>query len=135
MNITIIGGGPGGLYTAILLKKQRPEHVITVLERNGPDDTFGWGVVFSDETLGGFREADPESFERITKRFAHWTDIDIHFKGKIIRSGGHGFAGLSRKVLLNILQERARELGIELRFRQEIEKSNGDNRARTKSKN
>lgn len=121
MNITIIGGGPGGLYTAILLKKQRPEHAITVLERNGPDDTFGWGVVFSDETLGGFREADPESFERITKRFAHWTDIDIHFKGKIIRSGGHGFAGLSRKVLLNILQERARELGIELRFRQEIE--------------
>jgi anthraniloyl-CoA monooxygenase len=120
MRVNVIGGGPGGLFLAILVKKARPDAQITILERNGPDDTFGWGVVFSDETLGGIRAADPESCARIEERFAHWTDIDVVFRGETVRSGGHGFAGLSRRVLLNILQERAAELGVDVRFRQEV---------------
>ncbi len=121
MKIVCIGGGPGGLYAAILLKKQDPGHDITVIERNGRSDTFGWGVVFSDETLGGFGEADRESFDTIREHFAHWDDIDTHFKGEIIRSGGHGFAGISRQKLLNILQDRCEELGVRLRFNEEVE--------------
>ncbi len=120
MRIVCIGGGPAGLYFAILMKRRDPSHRITVIERNRPYDTFGWGVVFSDETLRNLKGGDPESEKRITEGFAHWDDIDIHFKGHVIRSGGHGFCGIERKHLLNLLQERAEELGVELVFEREV---------------
>lgn len=121
MRIQILGGGPGGLYAAILLKLREPSHDIHVIERNAPDDTFGWGVVFSDETLGNLEEADPVVYGRITESFAYWDSIDIHYRDACVRSGGHGFCGMSRKRLLQILQERARDLGVELTFRTEVE--------------
>ncbi len=120
LKVAVIGGGPAGLYLALLMKQADPAHQITVLERNAPDDTFGWGVVFSDETLGNLRAADPPSYQAITDNFAHWDDIDIHFKGTIITSGGHGFSGIARVKLLQILQERAAGLGVELRFRCDV---------------
>lgn len=120
MKIECIGGGPAGLYFAILMKKQNPAHDITVYERNKAGDTFGWGVVFSDETVGAFINADPETGKAITSSFAHWDDIDVHFKGRCIRSGGHGFAGIGRHKLLNILQDRCRELGVKLDFEREV---------------
>jgi anthraniloyl-CoA monooxygenase len=120
MDITVIGGGPAGLFFSLLMKRRDPAHRITVLERNGPDDTFGWGVVFSDETLGNIADADPESYAEITRSFAHWDAIDIHYRGEVLTSRGHGFSGLARKRLLNILQRRAEALGVELRFRQEV---------------
>jgi anthraniloyl-CoA monooxygenase len=116
----VIGGGPGGLYFALLLRKAAPEHEIEVVERNRPDDTFGWGVVFSDETLGNFLESDPPTYERITKDFVHWDRIDIHFRGEVVRSGGHGFSGIARRRLLQILQERCREVGVRVRFEHEV---------------
>ncbi len=116
MKVAVVGGGPAGLYLALLLKKADPSHRVTVLERNRPDDTFGWGVVFSDQTLGNLREADPESYRAITDQFAHWDDIDVHFRGTTVTSGGHGFSGIARVRLLQILQARAAELGVELRF-------------------
>lgn len=121
MNIACIGGGPGGLYFAISAKLRNPNHEIHVYERNRPDDTFGWGVVFSDQTLENLRENDPVSAERIFDAFHHWDDIDIHFRGEVIRSSGHGFAGLSRKHMLLLLQERARELDVHLHFETEID--------------
>ncbi len=121
MRIHILGGGPAGLYLAILLKKRDPSHEVRVFERNAPDDTFGWGVVFSDETLGNLQEADPESFAEIRGAFAYWDAIDIHHGGARIRSRGHGFCGLSRKRLLAILQERAIGLGVEIAFHTEID--------------
>ncbi len=121
MRINILGGGPAGLYLAILLKKRDPSHEIVVLERNAPDDTFGWGVVFSDETLGNLEEADAESFAAIRQAFAYWDAIDIHYRGEVIRSRGHGFCGLSRKRLLGILQERAGALGVALTFHTEVD--------------
>jgi anthraniloyl-CoA monooxygenase len=121
MRIVCAGGGPAGLYFAILMQKQDPAHRITVVERNRPYDTFGWGVVFSDETLRNLRGGDADSEARITDSFAHWDDIDIHFKGRVITSGGHGFCGIERKHLLNILQHRAEELGVELVFEREVE--------------
>ncbi|HEX6748816.1 MAG TPA: bifunctional salicylyl-CoA 5-hydroxylase/oxidoreductase [Longimicrobium sp.] len=124
MKIACIGGGPAGLYFALLMKKADPRHQFTVLERNRPDDTFGWGVVFSDQTLGNLRAADEESYRRITESFAHWDDIDVHFKGRTITSGGHGFSGIARKQLLHILQERAAGLGVDLRFATEIPSPN-----------
>ena len=116
MKVAVIGGGPAGLYFSLLLKQSRPDADITVLERNRPDDTFGWGVVFSDQTLENFRAADPVSFERITASFAHWDDIDVHVRGRVIRSSGHGFAGIARKKLLNILHGRCADLGVPVRF-------------------
>ena len=116
MKIVVIGGGPAGLYFALLMKRADPAHQVVVLERNRPDDTFGWGVVFSDQTLGNLREADPASYEAITASFAHWDDIDVHVRGETITSGGHGFSGIGRKRLLQILQQRAAELGVEIRF-------------------
>src|SRR5712664_1746941 len=116
LKIVIIGGGPAGLYLSILLKQSDPAHAVTVLERNAPDNTFGWGVVFSDQTLENFRQADLPTFQQITDNFAHWDDIDVHFKGTKITSSGHGFSGIARKKLLNILQTRAAELGVEIRY-------------------
>ncbi len=116
MKVAVLGGGPAGLYFALLMKKADPSHQVTLLERNAPDATFGWGVVFSDQTLGNFKTADPETFQEISDNFARWDDIDIHFKGRTITSGGHGFAGIARVKLLEILQNRAAELGVDLRF-------------------
>jgi anthraniloyl-CoA monooxygenase len=120
MKIACIGGGPASLYFAILLKKRLPDVEIDVYEQNKADDTFGWGVVFSDETLGNFEEADPESFARIQENFAYWTDIDTFHKGVKVTSTGHGFCGLARKRLLEILHERGRELGVRLHFQHAV---------------
>ena len=119
MKIAVIGGGPGGLFFSALMKKAEPAAEITVVERNRADDTFGWGVVFSNETLGNIAAADPESFAAIERAFVHWDDIDTYFKGQVIRSGGHGFCGLARRRLLEILQGRCRGLGVTLRFEAE----------------
>lgn len=116
-----MGGGPAGLYTGILFKKRLPRASIEIIERNRPDDTFGWGVVFSDKTMGNFSEADAPSHASIVEHFYHWDDIEVHFKGEIIRSSGHGFAGISRRTLLNILQERAASLGVKQTFQQELD--------------
>lgn len=120
MRIAVIGGGPAGLYFSLLLKKADPSHSITLFERNRAEDTFGWGVVFSDQTMENFRAADPESCRQITGNFAHWDDIDIHFRNTVITSGGHGFSGIARKKLLHILQDRARGVGVELRFQTDL---------------
>jgi anthraniloyl-CoA monooxygenase len=118
--IVCLGGGPAGLYAAILLRKALPAVRVEVYERNRPDDTFGWGVVFSDQTLENFRVADPQTYDAILGGFHHWDDIAIHFQGRRFVSGGHGFAGISRKRLLNLLQERARELGVQQFFQHEV---------------
>ncbi|MFM2041940.1 MAG: hypothetical protein RLY86_516 [Pseudomonadota bacterium] len=123
MKIACIGGGPAGLYFAILMKKADPAHDITVYERNRPYDTFGWGVVFSEETLRNLKGGDEESQQAIIDSFARWDDIDVHFKGRVITSSGHGFCGIERKHLLNILQRRAEELGVKLVFEVEIDPS------------
>jgi anthraniloyl-CoA monooxygenase len=119
LRIVSIGGGPAGLYLAILMKKADPRHDITVIERNRPDDTFGFGVVFSDATLENFAEADRETHQAITAAFAHWDDIDIHYRGTVLTSTGHGFSGLARQTLLDILQRRAGQLGVKLEFQTE----------------
>jgi anthraniloyl-CoA monooxygenase len=119
MRIAVVGGGPGGLYFAALTRQLDPSHEITVWERNAEDDTFGFGVVFSDETLGGIEHADPAIHEAMSRDFARWDDIDIHYRGHVITSGGHGFAAMSRRRLLQILQERCRELGVTLHFKTE----------------
>jgi anthraniloyl-CoA monooxygenase len=121
LKIVCAGGGPAGLYFAILMKNSRPEHRITVYERNRPDDTFGWGVVFSDRTIENLRGGDAPTQERIVGSFAHWDDIDVHFRGRVLSSSGHGFCGIARKQLLAILQERALELGVEVVFGHEVE--------------
>jgi anthraniloyl-CoA monooxygenase len=121
MRIMCIGGGPAGLYLAISMKLRDPAHDVLLVERNRPDDTFGWGVVFSNETLDNLSKNDAESAAAIEASFQHWDDIDVHFKGQVVRSGGHGFAGIARKRLLNILQERARALGVRLQFECEVE--------------
>jgi anthraniloyl-CoA monooxygenase len=120
MKVHVIGGGPAGLYFAILFKQEWPAARITVLERNRPDDTFGFGVVFSDETLDTFEMHDPESYRAITGNFAYWDDIEIHFKGSVRRIGGNGFCGCARTTLLRLLHERARALGVELKFQSEV---------------
>ncbi len=121
MKIACIGGGPAGLYFAILMKKADPAHEITVYERNRPYDTFGWGVVFSEETLRNLKGGDAESQQAIIDSFAHWDDIDVHFKGRVLTSSGHGFCGIGRRHLLNILQRRAKDLGVNLAFETEVE--------------
>ncbi|MFI7703926.1 bifunctional salicylyl-CoA 5-hydroxylase/oxidoreductase [Nonomuraea sp. NPDC049480] len=119
MKIAIAGGGPGGLYFAALMKQLNPDHEITVWERNAPDDTFGFGVVFSDETLGGIESADTVIYDQMARRFARWTDIDIEFNGHAFTAGGQGFAAMSRKELLRLLQQRAAELGVTVRYETE----------------
>jgi anthraniloyl-CoA monooxygenase len=121
MRIACIGAGPAGLYFAISMKLHDPSHQIEVFERNPPGVTFGWGVVFSDLTVENITANDPVSAATITKEFAHWDDIDVHFKGEAITSGGHGFIGIGRKRLLQILQDRARELGVVLHFEAECD--------------
>ncbi len=116
MRIAVAGGGPGGLYFSILMRRAAPDCEITVFERNRAEDAFGFGVVFSDETLTVFEHADPVSYREITDRFVHWTDIDIHHRGVRTRSGGHGFSALGRRELLGILQRRALDLGVDVRF-------------------
>jgi anthraniloyl-CoA monooxygenase len=116
MRIAVIGGGPGGLYFAALAKQLDPGHDITIWERNAADDTFGFGVVFSDETLGGIEHADVEIFAAMHREFARWDDIDVHFRGSTFTSGGHGFAAMSRKRLLGILQARCASLGVRVLF-------------------
>jgi len=120
MKVHVIGGGPAGLYFAILMKKAWPQTAVTVFERNRPDDTFGFGVVFSDETLDTFEAYDRESYRAITDHFAYWDDIEIHFKGTVRRIGGNGFCGCARTTLLRMLHERARALGVELKFQTEV---------------
>ncbi|SIQ53050.1 bifunctional salicylyl-CoA 5-hydroxylase/oxidoreductase [Pseudacidovorax sp. RU35E] len=119
MNIVCIGGGPAGLYFALLMKKHNPGHQVTVVERNKPYDTFGWGVVFSDATMENMRACDRETADEIEQAFNHWDDIELLFKGRRIRSGGHGFVGIGRKKLLNILQARCEALGVNLVFETE----------------
>lgn len=120
MKILCIGGGPGGLYFGLLMKKQNPSHEITVVERNRPYDTFGWGVVFSDATLSNFVRADEETAREILGSFNHWDDIDVRYKDESIISGGHGFCGIGRKRLLNILQQRCEDLGVNLVFETDV---------------
>ncbi|MFT4540031.1 MAG: anthraniloyl-CoA monooxygenase [Planctomycetota bacterium] len=120
MKIACIGAGPAGLYFSLLMKKAHPEVEIVVHERNRPDDTFGWGVVFSDETLGGFEAADPESMAAIRAEFAYWTDIETFVGDRRTVSTGHGFCGLARKTLLQIFHQRCLEVGVDLRFETEI---------------
>ena len=121
MNIACIGGGPAGLYFGLLMKKQDPRREVVVVERNRPYDTFGWGVVFSDETLDNLSANDPESAAAIRSHFAYWDDIAVHFRGSVHRVGGNGFCGCSRRKLLLILQERAHELGVHLQFQTDID--------------
>ncbi len=116
MRIAVVGGGPGGLYFAALAKQLRPDHEITVWERNAADDTFGFGVVFSDETLGGIEHADPAIHAAMEAEFARWDDIDVHVRGQVITSGGHGFAAMSRRRLLEILQARCSAIGVDVKF-------------------
>jgi anthraniloyl-CoA monooxygenase len=121
MRIAAVGGGPAALYFAILRKRAHPEDEIVLYERNAPLQTFGWGVVFSDETLGNFAEADAPTHEAIENAFVHWTDIDVFVKGERIRSTGHGFAGMGRRALLALMQNRCSELGVRMEFDREIE--------------
>ena len=121
MRIACIGGGPAGLYFAISMKLRDPSHEIEIFERNAPGVTFGWGVVFSDLTVENITANDPVSAKAINEEFAHWDDIDVHFRGETVTSGGHGFIGIGRKRLLEILQDRARELGVALHFNAECD--------------
>ncbi|WP_300033105.1 bifunctional salicylyl-CoA 5-hydroxylase/oxidoreductase [uncultured Roseobacter sp.] len=121
MRIACLGGGPAGLYFAISMKLRDPAHEITVFERNRPDDTFGWGVVLSDETLGNLEHNDPKSAALIRSHFAYWDDVAVIHQGVRTVSSGHGFCGIGRRQLLILLQERARELGVDLQFESPVE--------------
>jgi anthraniloyl-CoA monooxygenase len=121
MRIACLGGGPAGLYFAIAMKRRDPDHEIVVVERNRPADTFGWGVVLSDETLTNLNASDPDSAAAIQRAFVYWDDIAVFYRGTVTRSSGHGFCGIGRKRLLTILQDRARELGVTLQFDTEVE--------------
>ena len=121
MKIAVIGGGPGGLYFSILTKKAMPHCQIDVYERNKPDDSFGFGVVFSDETLGEFLKRDMQSYELIRSQFAYWDDIIVARDGQEVSIAGNGFCGCSRKTLLKLLHQRCREEGVNLHFEQNID--------------
>lgn len=121
MRVACLGGGPAGLYFAISMKVRNPDHEIVVIERNRPYDTFGWGVVLSDETLDNLARNDAESAAEIRANFSYWDDVAVHYRDTVIRSGGHGFCGIGRRKLLNILQDRAAALGIEVQFETEID--------------
>ena len=120
MKIAVIGGGPGGLYFSLLMKKANPAHDITIYERNRADDTFGFGVVFSDETLSNFMGHDEPTYRAIAERFAYWNTIEVRYRDQPIRAGGHGFCGISRQVLLNVLQRRCASLGVAIHYQSEI---------------
>lgn len=120
MRIVCIGGGPAGLYFALLMKKHEPSYEITVWERNAPGDTFGWGVVFSDKTLSYLRDTDEETYTEITRSFATWDNVDVVHRDERVTIRGNKFSGIARLKLLNILQERCRALGVDLRFRAEV---------------
>src|SRR5919108_3802691 len=117
MRIAVVGGGPGGLYLAALARQLGPSREVVVFERNAADDTFGFGVVFSDETLDGVEQADPVLFAAVSAQFARWSDIDVVHRGATVTSGGHGFAAINRRVLLVLLAARCQEVGVDLRFR------------------
>ena len=119
MKIDIIGGGPAGLYFAILARKSFPDAAIEIVERNAADDTFGFGIVLSDETLANLKLADEPSYREIAANFAYWDDIYVHVRGHVLKSSGHGFSGIKRLTLLQILQQRAAALGVALRHRTE----------------
>jgi anthraniloyl-CoA monooxygenase len=121
MRTTVIGGGPGGLYFSILQKKANPDHEVRVLERNHPEDTYGFGVVFSDTTIQALKQADEPSHERIVDAYQHWDEIVAHYRGEELRSSGHWFSGIERRKLLQILEDRASELGVRQKFRTEVE--------------
>jgi anthraniloyl-CoA monooxygenase len=121
MKISVIGGGPGGLYFALLAKKRWPRWDVELYERNRADDTFGFGVVFSDATLGTFLDYDPPSYESIRRSFAYWDDVEVVYKGQALRCGGNGFCGCSRVTLLKLLQQRCRELGVQMHFQSEVD--------------
>jgi anthraniloyl-CoA monooxygenase len=121
VKIVILGGGPAGLYSALLIKKAHPDHDITLLERNPAGVTYGWGVVFSDRTLAAFQRADYTTYEQISSRFVIWDAIDIHYRGELIRCGGHVIASIARKELLSILQARCLELGVTIQFEREVQ--------------
>lgn len=120
MKITIIGGGPAGLYFALLMKKAHPVDEVAVFERNAPDDTFGWGVVFSDKTLSYLKESDEESYRRITETFATWDNVDVVHRDRKVTIRGNRFSGIARIEMLRILQQRCQALGVELNFRAEV---------------
>jgi len=120
LDIVSVGGGPGGLYFALLMKKADPRHRVRVIERNRPGDTFGFGVVFSDATMVGIAQADADAYNEIARHLVHWDDIDVHYRGEMIRSTGHGFSGVSRHTLLRVLQDRAEAAGVELQFESEV---------------
>jgi anthraniloyl-CoA monooxygenase len=122
MRVNIIGGGPAGLYFALLMKKQNPAHRVIIRERNAPDDTFGWGVVFSDKTLSYLKETDEESYRQITDSFEMWDNVDVVHRGEKVTIRGNRFSGIARIKLLQILQRRAEQLGVDLRFRTEVQK-------------
>src|ERR1051326_7565428 len=120
MKINIIGGGPAGLYFALLMKKENRAQEIRVMERNAPDDTFGWGGVFSDKTLSYLKEADEETYKEITDSFETWDNVDVVHRGEKITIRGNKFSGIARIKLLQILQHRCRDLNVDLRFRTEV---------------
>ena len=121
MKIVCIGAGPAGLYFSILMKLKNPDNQIDIYERNAKGNTFGWGVVFSDQTMGNLEANDTKSAAEILNNFAHWDDIDIHHRGEVLTSSGHGFCGIGRQRLLDILEARAEELGVVIHYGEEIE--------------